>query len=46
MQIRKILTTFIFSLFFIASFAYAEVTTKGIGTIQMKSNDPTNVETE
>ena len=46
MQIRKILTTFILSLFFIASFAYAEVTTKGIGTIQMKSNDPTNVETE
>ena len=46
MQIRKILTTFILSLFFIASFAYAEVTTKGIGTVQMKSNDPTNVETK
>jgi len=46
MQIKKILTTFILSLFFVSSFAYAEVTTKGIGTVQMKSNDPTNVETE
>ena len=46
MQMRKILTIFILSLFFIPIFAYAEVTTKGIGTVQMKSNDPTNVETE
>ena len=44
MQIRKILTTFI--LVFVSSFAHAEVTTKGIGTVQMKSDDPTNIETE
>ena len=46
MQMRKILTIFYFKSFFIPIFAYAEVTTKGIGTVQMKSNDPTNVETE
>ena len=44
MQIRKILATFI--LVFVSSFAHAEVTTKGIGTVQMKSDDPTNIETE
>ena len=46
MQIKKIFTTLILSLFFVSSFAYAEVTTKGIGTVQMKSDDPTNVETD
>ena len=46
MQIKKILIALILSSFFVSSFAYAEVTTKGIGTVQMKSDDPTNVETE
>ena len=44
MQMRKILATFI--LVFVSSFAHAEITTKGIGTVQMKSDDPTNIETE
>jgi len=46
MQIKKILIALILSLFFVSSIAYAEVTTKGIGTVQMKSDDPTNIETE
>ena len=41
MQIKKILIALILSSFFVSSFAYAEV-----GTVQMKSDDPTNVETE
>ena len=39
MQIRKILKTLVLSLFFVSSFVYAEVTIKGIGTIQMKSDN-------
>ena len=46
MQIIKIFTTFILSLFLLISPVLAEVTTKGIGTIQMQSDDPTNIETE
>ena len=43
---EKNINNFYFKSFFIPIFAYGEVTTKGIGTVQMKSNDPTNVETE
>ena len=46
MQIKKILIALILSSFFVSSIAYAEVTTTGIGTVQMKSDDPTNIETE
>ena len=46
MQIRNLFITFILSFFLLTNSVLAEITTKGIGSIQMKSDDPTNVETE
>ena len=45
MQI-KCLFIFLVILLFNFQYAKAEVASKGVGTIQMKSNNPTNIETE
>lgn len=45
MQVRFFFITFL-CVFTFTKFTYAEVISKGIGTIQMENNDPTNIETE
>ena len=45
MQIKG-LFTFLVILLFNVQYVKAEVASKGVGTIQMKSNNPTNIETE
>ncbi len=46
MQMKIIILTLILSVFSFADFSYAEKSVKGIGSIQMQADDPTNIETE